>query len=41
MHYINDNNMQKDKHDFTVYVVGGMATGKSTLIDAMIGRKLM
>lgn len=33
--------MQKDKYDFTIYVVGGMATGKSTLINTMIGRKLM
>lgn len=33
--------MQKDKLDFTIYVVGGMATGKSTLINAMIGKRLM
>lgn len=33
--------MQKDNLVFTIYVVGGMATGKSTLINAMIGKKLM
>lgn len=41
MQPINISNIQKGTMDFTIYVVGGMATGKSTLIDALIGKKLM
>lgn len=25
----------------TIYIIGGLASGKSTLIDAMIGKRLM
>ena len=33
--------MQEEEQVFTIYVVGMMATGKSTLINAMLGKKLM
>lgn len=33
--------MQEEEQVFTFYVVGVMATGKSTLINAMLGRKMM